>query len=171
MRGMKVSATLLAVFVALALAGAQQPPQAAHGSADSQPGPLTIHVDENCRILPTAGDQSLRKKDHPYRDSAICTIESPGDSTFWEEKIAGNQLWRTLVRVTEHEFALRDIAEEPVIFIVAQKIPKDWAIDSDPQPVDLVGRTAYFRVYVRPGEVIRLHVGMRREWPQKPRPL
>jgi hypothetical protein len=33
------------------------------------------------------------------------------------------------------------------------------------------GQTAYFRVYVKPGETISLHVGVRREWAQKPKPI
>lgn len=171
---MKWSTLLLAALFSVAGTCAQQPSTAAQPPRDipaTQSGPRTIHVDENCRILPTVGDQVLRNKTHPYKDSAICNIESPGDSTFWEERIAGNQLWRTLVRVKEQEFALRDIANEPVMFVVSQRIPKDWAIDSDPQPVDLVGQTAYFHVYVKPGETIRLHVGLRRDWPQKPKPL
>lgn len=174
MRGMNWSAIPLVIFFAVASLRAQQPPtaaQAPYGVRDAKPRPRTIHVDENCRILPTAGDEVLRKKEHPYRDSALCDIESPNDSTHWEERIAGNQLLRTFVRVKEQEFALRNIADEPVMFVVSQKIPKDWAIDSDPQPVDLVGQTAYFDVYVKPGETIRLHVGLRRDWPQKPKPL
>lgn len=136
-----------------------------------QPTPRTIHVDEDCRILPTASDEAVQKKERPYRDSAICNIESPHESAHWEERIAGNELLRTFVRVREHEFALRDIADEPVMFVVSQRVPNDWAIDSTPQPVAIEGQTAYFHVYVKPGETIRLHVGMRRDWPQKPRPI
>lgn len=172
-RARSFSTLLLGVLFAAAVVGAQQAPaaQLPYHAPAPQSGPRPIHIDENCRIVPTSGDRTLRKKEHPYRDSAICHLESVLDSTHWEERIVGNQLQRTFVRVKEHTFVLQDIAGEPVMFVVSQAIPKDWAIDSDPQPADLTNDTAIFHVYVKPGQTVHLHVGMRREWLQKPKPI
>lgn len=168
--GLFSTLTLVAVF---AFAPARQMQAAQSSSPDSgvPAGARTIHIDEKCRIVPNEGDFVARKAAHPYHDSAICHLESVADSTHWEERIAGNELLRSLVRVKEHEFVLRDISDEPVMFVVSQTVPENWAIDSDPQPVDIEGRTAYFHVYVKPGQTVRLHVGMRRTWPQKPKPI
>jgi hypothetical protein len=142
-----------------------------YDGADSMTGPMPIHVDETCRILPADDNPLGRKKPHPYRDSAVCALEGPAESTHWEEKIAGNMLQRTFVHVKERTFVLQDIADGPVMYIVQYDVPQGWFVDSDPQPWQIVGQTAYFHVYVKPGETIRLHVGVRREWPSKPKPI
>ena len=147
------------------------PERVPYDGADSMSGPMPIHVDETCRILPVSGDVQVRKKPHPYRDSAICDLEGPHDSTHWEEKIEGNLLERTLVEVKERTLIFQDIADGPVMYIVQYDVPKGWFVDSDPQPWQVVGQTAYFHTYVKPGETIRLHVGVRRESPQKPKPI
>jgi hypothetical protein len=164
----------LLVIWACAMAVAQNPPRAArvpYDGSDSLSGPKPIHVDESCRILPGSEGIPGTKKVHPYSDSAICSLESLFDSTHWEEKISGNELQRWFVRVKERTFVLQDIADEPVVFIVQYNVPQNWFVDSDPQPWQTVGQTAYFRAYVEPGETVRLHVGVRREWPTKPKPI
>ena len=105
----------------------------------------------------------LPKKDHPYNDSAICNLEGVKESSHWEEKVDGNQLKRWQVHVKERTYVLQDIADQPVMYVVQFDIPKDWFIDSDPQPWQTVGQTAYFRVYVNSGETVRLHVGYIRD--------
>jgi hypothetical protein len=142
-----------------------------YDGADSMTGPKPIHVDQNCRILPHTEDAPHAKKIHPYYDATICNLESENDSTHWDERIAGNQLQRTFVRVSERTFVLQDIADEPMMFIVQYDVPQGWFVDSDPQPWQTVGRTAFFHVYVDPGQTVRLHVGVRREWPEKPKPI
>lgn len=157
-----------------AMTVAQNPPGAArvpYDGSDSLSGPKPIHVDENCRILPRSGGLPRTKKTHPYSDSAICSLEGLLESTHWEEKISGSELQRWFVRVKERTFVLQDIADEPVMFIVRYAVPRGWFVDSDPQPWQTVGQTAYFRAYVKPGETVRLHVGVRREWPMKPKPI
>jgi hypothetical protein len=57
------------------------------------------------------------------------------------------------------------------MYIVQFDIPQNWLIDSDPQPWQIVGQTAYFQVYVNPGQTVRLHVGVRRQWPQGSKPI
>jgi hypothetical protein len=167
-------AILLLGIWAGASAIAQNPPAAArspYDGSDSLSGPKPIHVDENCRILPGSEGTPHAKKARPYSDSAVCSLEGIAQSTHWEEKIAGSQLQRWFVRVKERTFVLQDIADEPVVFIVRYAIPQDWFVDSNPQPWQTVDRTAYFRAYVKPGETVRLHVGVRREWPAKSKPI
>ncbi len=159
---------------ASATAVAQNSPGAArvpYDGSDSQSGPKPIHVDEKCRILPGSKGIPLSKKTRPYNDWAICDLENQDESTHWEEKIAGNELQRWFVRVREQTFVLQDISDQPVVFIVRFNVPQGWFVDSDPQPWQTVGQTAYFRAYVKPGETVRLHVGVRRMWPQKPKPI
>ena len=142
-----------------------------YDGSDSFTGPRPIHIDQNCKIVPRQAEMPPGKKAKPYNDDAICYLEGQLESEHWEEKINGNVLNRWFVRVKEQTYVLQDVADEPVMFIVQQPIPKDWFVDSDPQPWQVVGQTAYFHVYVKPGETIRLHVGVRREWPQKPKPI
>ncbi len=153
-----------------ALEGQNAPGRVPYDGSDALNGPMPIHVDENCRVLPESQAMPA-KKAKPYFDPAICSLESQAESQHWEEKIAGNQLERWFVRVKERTFVLRDIAEKPVMFLVQYELPKGWFVDSDPQPWQIVGQTAYFHAYVKPGETVKLHVGVRREWPQKPKPI
>jgi hypothetical protein len=156
---------------ALAFAQNSGGARAPYDGSDSLSGPKPIHVDERCRILPGSEGIPLNKKTHPYNDSAICALENQDESTHWEEKITGSELQRWFVRVKEQTFVLRDITDEPMMFVVHFNVPQGWFVDSDPQPWQMVGRTAYFHPYVKPGETVRLHVGVRRMWPQKPRPI
>lgn len=162
---------LLSAFL-LPCAGAQKTTaRVPYDGSDSTSAPLPIHIDQNCEILPDRADSNGRKKPRPYRDSYICQLESVNSSEHWEESISGHELLRTFVRITEHTFVLHDVADKQVMFVVQQTVPKGWFVDSDPQPLAVVENTAYFHVYVQPGQTVRLHVGMRREWPQKPKPI
>ncbi len=157
-----------------ATAFAQNPPatnRVPYDGGDALNGPKPIHIDENCRILPGSEGNPVKKKTHPYNDAAICSLEGMTELTHWEEKVAGNQLQRSFVRVEEQTFVLQDIAGDPVVYVVQYDVPQNWFVDSDPQPWQIVGHTAYFRVYVKPGETVRLHVGVRRVWPEKPKPI
>ena len=151
--------------------GSTQPNRVPYDGADTLDGPKPIHIDEKCRILPGSAGSPFKKKTHPYNDSAICSLEGISESAHWEEKVEGSQLQRWFVRVEEQTFVLEDIADVPVMYIVQYDVPQNWFVDSDPQPWQVAGKTAYFRVYVNPGETVRLHVGMRRMWPQKPKPI
>ena len=173
----RIWAIVAALFLgmsACAAAVAQTSPGAArvpYDGSDSPSGPKPIHVDERCRILPGSEGIPLSKKTRPYIDSAICDLENQDESAHWEEKISGNELERWFVRVKEQTFVLRDISDEPMMFIVQFNVPHGWLVDSDPQPWQMMGQTAYFRVFVKPGETVRLHVGVRRIWAQKPKPI
>ena len=157
-----------AAAVAQSTPGANRPP---YDGSDSQDGPRPIHVDQSCRILPNSAPILPKQKPHPYRDDTVCYQESERDSTHWEEQASGHELRRTFVYVREHEFVLQDVTDQPVMFFVEQTVPRGYFVDSDPQPWKVAGITAYFHVYVKPGETVRLHVGMRHEFPGKPKPI
>lgn len=171
--------TLLIPFLLMAVglhavAAAQNSPNAnrpPYDGADSEDGPRPIHVDGDCRILPNSAPILPRQKPNPYHDYNVCYLQSARDSTHWEESSSGHELRRTFVYVREHEFVLQDVTDLPAMFIVEQTIPQGYSVDSDPQPWQVAGLKAYFHVYVKPGETVRLHVRWRREWAQKPKPI
>jgi hypothetical protein len=152
-------------------ASARQAPQAAPPERRQYYSFNEIHVDQDCRILPDPAHAPPGKKPKPYADSAICHLEHVFESQHVEENIQGDQLMRWHVQVHEHEFVLQDISDAPVTFVVEQVIPRDWTVDSDPQPKQMIGQTAYFPVIVQPGQIVRLHVGMRRQSPMRAKPI
>ena len=130
-------ATRTVIFAALALpifALAQQastPPRPAYDGSDSLFAPMEIHVLGDCRIVPAPDPLASRKERRPFRDDTICHLESIASSEHTEEAIVGNQLERSNINISEHEFVLQNIAPRPVIFYVEQQVPKDWSVDSD----------------------------------------
>jgi hypothetical protein len=74
--------------------------------------------------------------------------------------VAGNGLGE--VGVTR---LLQNVTDAPAVFVVRQDIPEDWTVDSDPSPVTMEGMTAVFRVLAEPGQIVRLHVGIRNTVP------
>jgi hypothetical protein len=150
---------------------AQQAPQAAPPERPQYYSFNEIHVDQDCRILPDPAHAPPGKKPRPYTDSAVCHLESILESEHIEEQIQGNQLLRWHVQIHEHEFVLQDISDAPVTFVVQQVIPKNWIVDSDPQPKQTISQTAYFPVIVQPGQIVRLHVGMRHAAPMRAKPI
>jgi hypothetical protein len=165
-------ALLLLSVLAPAVALRQLAPGAtrpAYNRSDAPNAPKQIHVDENCRILPDPAHPVPGKKQRPFSDSTICHLESVLRSEHIEERVAGNQLLRSLVSIQEHEFVLQNIAQYPVTFVVQQHVPEKWFVDSDPQPIAMEGRTAIFHAQAQPGEIVRLHVGMRHDNPLMPK--
>jgi hypothetical protein len=128
-----------------------------------------IHVDQDCRILPDAAYTRPGKKPKPYTDENICHLENVNSVERVEEKVAGHQLLRNRVEIQEQEFVLWNPSDEPATFVVEQAVPKDWVIDSDPRPKQVLGQTAYFPVQVQAGETVRLHVGLRHTSPLRAR--
>jgi hypothetical protein len=53
------------------------------------------------------------------------------------------------------------VTTDPNTFVAEQFVPQGWVVDSDPQPTEIAGTTASFRVYAQPGEIVRLHLGLR----------
>jgi hypothetical protein len=163
---------LAATLAAPALA--QQSPDAARPAYDGSDSPTAvkeIYIDQDCRILPGGSPLLPGKKDKPFSDPVICHLESIANSNHIEEKIVGNDLYRSKVYVAEQQFVLQNITGGEAKFIVEVPINSDWVIDSDPQPVSTEGDIAVFPVYAQPGEIVRLHVGMRHTKPMKTRTI
>lgn len=116
--------------------------------------PKEIRVDQNCRILPGR-----------MADPTICRLESVLTSSHPEEMIREGVTRRSEVYIAEQEYLLQNVTGEPVIFVVEQLVPKGWKIDSDPQPTEVQGTKAVFRVGADPGQMVRLHVGLRHAIP------
>ena len=113
-----------------------------------------IHVDQKCQILEGHGG-SLRM------DPVICHLESVHFSSHVEETVKDGVTRSSLVTISEQEYLLQNVTVEPVIFVVEQLVPKGWEVNSDPQPTEIIGSTALFRVNAEPGQIVRLHVGER----------
>ena len=148
---------------------AQQPasPSASNPAAARIPySPfLEIHVDDRCHILPDPDHPLPGKKPRPHTDPVICHLEGIASSAHMEESIVGHELRRNWIDITEQEYVLQNIAEDPVIFVVEQYVPPGWVVDSDPQPKQMSGQTAIFLANAKPGEIVHLHVGLRHTKP------
>ncbi|MBV9180530.1 MAG: hypothetical protein JO356_04400 [Acidobacteria bacterium] len=144
-----LAATLLAVLAA---------------RAEDQPVRLLIIVDKSCLIQPESDPLVLGDHNDAFRDDAICHLESVFSSHHIEEKITESERSRFLVRVAEQEYVVQNPTDKPAVFIVQHEVPKDWIVDSDPQPSNIDGSTAVFRVNAEPGQRVRLHVGMHRSY-------
>jgi hypothetical protein len=166
-----VRCALVALCIAACCAASAQTPAAAPSQRQQYFSFNEIHVDQDCRILPDPAHAPPGKKPKPYTDSAICRLEGIFESQHAEEQIQGDQLIRWHVDIHEHTFLLQDISDAPVTFVVEQSIPKNWTVDSDPQPKQVIGQTAFFPVIVQPGETVHLHVGMRRASPMRAKPI
>ncbi len=166
---MKLPSLLLLPFAAT-LALAQQAPDTARPAYDGSASPdavKQIYIDQDCRILPGGNPILPGKRDKPFSDPVICHLESIANSSHMEEKIVGNELYRSRVYIAEQQFVLQNISDGEAKFIVEVPINSDWVIDSDPQPASTEGDVAVFPVYAQPGEIVRLHVGMRHAQPLK----
>lgn len=117
-----------------------------------------VHVDQSCHVLQDQihGVTGLNLR----TDGAICHLESVHTSQHVEES-AANGMKRRLVTVSEQEYLLQNVTAKPVVFVVEQAVAKDWQIDSDPPPAEMIGSKALFRVEAQPGQIVRLHVGQR----------
>ena len=121
-----------------------------------------IHVDELCRLLPYDNHQDPGKKQPLLRsDSVTCHLEGILASGHLEETVTGNQLRRNWMNVVEQTYVLQNVTTDPNTFVAEQFVPQGWVVDSDPQPTEIAGTTASFRVYAQPGEIVRLHLGLR----------
>lgn len=180
---MRTSLSLLVLIAASTVLLAQQPPRATQppapieeaDPAPAQPAPdqpesqqsaaaQEVNVDQNCRILVQDRHNAAGNYSHPHyrQDDSICRLESIHHTILHEENLDSGVVKRTRVEVNEATFVLRDISPDPVAFIVHQPIFHGGHIDSDPQPTSIEGNVAIFRVYAKPGQTIRLHVGERR---------
>jgi hypothetical protein len=121
-----------------------------------------VQVDQRCRILPNAEYQYVgKKKARPVKDATVCHLESVLDSSHAEKRLVAGQVQRSQVQIAEQEYVLQNVTDQPLTFVVEQTVPRDWQVDSDPRPVSMEGSTAIFKVNAEPGQIVRLHVGVR----------
>jgi len=122
-----------------------------------------IPVDQTCAFLtyPAGAASGVKPKKAYFHD--FCHLETMLDSRHKEEAISGNNLRKWNVEIREQEYVLYNSSNAPFIFVIQHLLPRDWKIDSDPQPVVYDGSNAIFRAHADPGEVVRLHVGMHHE--------
>lgn len=151
--------------------GQEAPKRPAYDGSDQPDVARQIFVDGDCRILPNSTVLLPGKKSRPFRDSTICSIESATESEHMEEQISGSQLLRFRVRVIEETFVLQNISSDHIVFVVERPVPPGWTVDSDPRPNRYAGTSAVFPVHAQPGEIVRLHVGIRSSKPMKPKTI
>jgi hypothetical protein len=97
-----------------------------------------IFVAEDCEIL-----NPLNGENPPYRsDPEVCQRENNHDTA----------------RSVDHTLVLKNLNPAPVTFVVFQWL-LGGRIDSMPQPDQVAGGTAVFRVHADSGETARLHIG------------
>ena len=130
--------------------------QASPTSAD--PTTFEIQIDQYCRVLTPSKPTVAHPNPQPrFRyNNVVCHIESRHISDRWEQGPNGKEVY---ARIAEREYVLQDVTGQPVTFVITHTLPKGWHVDSDPQPTEVNGTTAIFRVVAQPGQVVRLHVG------------
>lgn len=113
-----------------------------------------IYVDDHCQVL-DSGTGGFRA------DPDVCHLEGMGvhRSSHVAAKEVDGVRQRSLVNVAEQTYLLQDIHDYPVVFVVAQDVADGWQVDSDPQPREIRGSTAIFRVTAQSGQIVRLHTG------------
>lgn len=119
-----------------------------------------IRVDKRCRIL-LQELSGYEEKSKGTTDDIVCHLESQHTSNHIEQSIVEGVPTRSSVTIEEQEYVLQDVTDEPVAFVVEHTVKPDWTVDSDPQPTRIVGNIAEFRVLAEPGQIVRLHVGLR----------
>ena len=131
-----------------------------NGAPTKEQLPTEIHIDENCRISRTVAELGGSRQ-LVYKDKKVCSVDPESVSKRDVIENLGGQRKQTTVTIREHTFTLHDSGAQPVTFAIEQKVPKDWQVDSDPQPKVIVGGIATFLVNVEPGQTVNLHVGER----------
>jgi hypothetical protein len=162
---MTATTALLALPLALAAALFAAPA----GQTQGKVAPLSIVVDKSCLIQPESDGLILGDHSQPFRDDAICHLESVLSSHHDEEVIADDgQRSHFLVRVAEQEYVVQNPTDKPAVFTIRHDVPENWAVDSDPSPTSMDGSTAVFLINAEPGQRVRLHVGMHRAYAINP---
>jgi VWFA-related protein len=148
-------------------AGSQRAPYAAGQTAAAASRPdatapeNTVYVDEKCHFLPEPATAGTAQSPRRNKKDAACHVEISHHSDHWEQEVVGNDVLLNDVKVHEKQYVLHDGAAQPELFVVEETVPTGWTIDSNPAPAKVDGNTAYFHAWVRPGEDVHLHVGMR----------
>jgi len=154
MRTLFASAVGLALFlVSLPVTGQQ--------STVSTVEPNTVYVDYNCRVLTATHPSKANPAPPPRyrRNSVVCHIDYSNQSVHRKKATIKGVQKTVYVTVNEREYLLQNTADQSVTFVVDYLLRKGWQVDSDPQPDEVKGSVATFRVIAQPGQIVRLHVG------------
>lgn len=136
------------------------------GQTQEQAPRLQIVVNQACLIQPESDPLVMGDHEDAFFDAAICNLESIHFSHHVEEKITGDgERSHFLVYIAEQEYVLGNPTDKRAVFVVRQNVPEGWTVDSDPQPTRMDGATAVFQVSAEPGQVVRMHMGMRLSTP------
>lgn len=119
-----------------------------------------IHIDVHCRIHEVA-PHSEGKKQHVFHDRGICDVGPERNSSRIETDLDDGKVSHVRVDVQERTFRLHNPTAEPAVFVLEQEVLRGWEVDSDPQPNEIAGQTAIFRIPAGPGETVDVHVGER----------
>jgi hypothetical protein len=157
---------LVLVFTAATVVCAQQSnsDSGSDGTGRRLLGPprsTEIHVDEKCWIHEVA-PHSEDLKQHIYRDDGICHVSGDAVTQRKETDLDDADHKHVTVTIREHTFVLHNPDAGAITFIVEQKVPKGWQVDSDPEPNSVVGSVATFIVTAEGGQTVSLHVGERK---------
>lgn len=144
---------------------------ASPAAAAPAPPAAEIHVDQRCRILPDSATGLASKKAKPWSDPSICHLEGVFDTEHQVQTVVGSELQRGNVEIFEQQYVLGNQSRKPEVFIIQQPAFKRWTIEGDPPPFRVANGKEYYRAWVQPGETVRLHVGMRKVTPLKPKAL
>ena len=177
MRGLRAALVGLGLMGAVGLAGCEHAGGAGAGQPASAMAPgegavaqvREIHVNQDCVILEDQVD-GVRGMSVPgaaaagsagggQMNAGVCHLESQLTSNSVKGAVVNGAVQRSVVVVKEQKYLLRDEFQEPVVFVVEQAVPEGWTVSSDPQPNEVEGRVALFRVAAQPGQVVSLHVG------------
>jgi len=177
MKWTNLSAMLLALPAISFVASAQRPAYDPKAPTGVDLPPQTIVVDGDCKVLQNPGAPA-EVKPRWKKDEILCHLETVLNSDHPEERISGGMAQKSWVHVAEQTYVMQNVADGPVVFEVRNYVPQGWQVDSDPQPVETVpltgkkgGWAAIFRVNAQPGEIVRLHTGMRHTEVGKAKPV
>jgi len=146
--------------VGLLIALAAAPSLGAQAPAKEDPFFRQVFVDDHCQILDASTGQF-------QADADVCHLDGVGvqRSSHAAAKEVDGLRQHFLVNVAEQTYMLQNVHSAPALFVVAQQVPEGWYVDSDPQPKEMRGNVAIFRVTAQPGQIVRLHVGFAHEIP------
>lgn len=109
--------------------------------------PDQIQIDQNCRVA-SAAAHGIKLVFRANLE--MCHIEHRHRTTVPNDVV-----------VAEQTYVLHNPSAGAVTFVVKRTVPWHWHVDSYPPPAEIKGGNAIFRVEARPGETVRLHVGVR----------
>src|SRR5579863_5634861 len=123
----RIAACLLSLAIPESIAAAQDHPHRPPYDGSAAPDiAQQIHVDAKCRILSDPKPPFPAHKPAPFRDPNVCHIEGVLGSEHREEQVNGNQLQRSMVRVSEQTYVLQNITGDHVVFVLEFPVPAGW---------------------------------------------